>query len=133
MKNKLKFIFDNISFFYDLFETIKKEIHSNSYVKLNEFNISLILEEVFVNIFSYSNYVEPIFLKIKFLKNYTRIIIVDDGIEFNPLSYNADIYKPIESMNIGGLGIHIVKKLTSNILYKRYSSKNILFLDLKSI
>jgi len=53
--------------------------------------------------------------------------ITDDGVEFNPLKkkeVNIDI--PLEDKQIGGLGIHLVKRLMNELFYERADNKNIL-------
>jgi anti-sigma regulatory factor (Ser/Thr protein kinase) len=51
--------------------------------------------------------------------------VEDGGIPFNPLA-KKELRVPIDPKNIkiGGLGIHIVKKLTNDICYQRNRGKN---------
>lgn len=51
----------------------------------------------------------------------------DNGIEFNPIAEKEpDLTLSAEERQIGGLGIHLVKKLSSSINYERRDSKNLL-------
>ncbi len=61
---------------------------------------------------------------------FLRVVLEDDGAEFNPLLY------PCPSLNLtpaeraaGGLGIHIVKNIMDSVTYQRDGNKNILTLE----
>ena len=57
------------------------------------------------------------------------IIIGDDGIPFNPFKKDPpDTMLTVEERLIGGLGIHLVKKLMDECEYKRQTNKNIITL-----
>ena len=92
------------------------------------FEIILCLDELFTNIVSYG-FDDDRHHLIQFtlqLDNDVLILDVEDGgIPFNPLS-KQESGIPIDPKNIkiGGLGIHIVKKLTNDICYQRNRGKN---------
>jgi serine/threonine-protein kinase RsbW len=51
--------------------------------------------------------------------------VVDDGREFDPLSAPpVDVAAPLEERRVGGLGIHLLRTLTSEILYRRADGRN---------
>jgi anti-sigma regulatory factor (Ser/Thr protein kinase) len=53
------------------------------------------------------------------------ILIVDDGIAFDPRSGpEPDTAAPLESRPVGGLGIHLVKKLMDGVAYERREGTN---------
>ncbi len=53
--------------------------------------------------------------------------VEDDGRAFDPLARAApDIEQPIEEREVGGLGIFLVKKLMTEVAYRRDGGKNIL-------
>jgi serine/threonine-protein kinase RsbW len=55
--------------------------------------------------------------------------VEDDGQPFNPLEApEVDTTKPLEERTIGGLGIHIVRKLMDGLEYQRHEGKNLLVL-----
>ena len=55
------------------------------------------------------------------------IHIEDDGIPFNPLDrIHPDFPANVESANIGGLGIRIIRKLMDNVCYERKQDNNLL-------
>jgi anti-sigma regulatory factor (Ser/Thr protein kinase) len=57
------------------------------------------------------------------------IILSDDGIPFNPFKKDPpDTMLSVEERMIGGLGIHLVKKLMDEYEYKRQTNKNIITL-----
>ena len=58
-----------------------------------------------------------------------RVEIEDDGVEFNPLTHPpADTSTPLERRPIGGLGVHMIRKLMDSVLYRREGGRNILTL-----
>ena len=92
------------------------------------FEINLCLDELFTNIVSYG-FDDDRHHLIQFTLQLDKDVLVldveDGGIPFNPLS-KKEPRIPIDPKNIkiGGLGIHIVKKLTNAICYQRNQGKN---------
>lgn len=100
------------------------------------FEINLCLDELFTNIVSYGFDDDRHHLIQFTLQMDDEVLILDvedGGIPFNPLS-KQESRVPVDPKNIkiGGLGIHIVKKLTNDICYQRNRGKNHLTLK-KSI
>ena len=94
------------------------------------FEINLALEEVLTNVISYGyedSGEHEIILRL-FLKEGEVIAEVeDDGRPFNPLAAaEPDTSKPLEERPVGGLGIHLVRKLMDEVEYKRQQGKNLL-------
>ncbi|MCF6240552.1 MAG: ATP-binding protein [Bacteroidales bacterium] len=97
------------------------------------FSMNLALEEIVTNIIDYGyKGVEDYDIIIRFTleKHRLRIQIKDNAPEFNPLDVKDpdDLDKPLEERNVGGLGIHLVKKFTDNFSYRRSNGKNIVTL-----
>ncbi len=97
------------------------------------FSMNLALEEIVTNIINHGyEGKEEYSISIRFTleKHNMRIQIKDWAPAFNPLDLPEpdDIDKPIEERNIGGLGIHLVKKFTDNFNYRRSDNKNIVTL-----
>ncbi len=60
------------------------------------------------------------------------VTITNDGIPFNPFDrVGPDIAQSIEEREVGGLGIHIVKKLMDEVSYKRQRGRNVVTLIIK--
>ena len=90
--------------------------------------INICLDELFTNIVSYG-FDDDLEHKIVFTlsgdNNSVVINIEDNGIPFNPLEkIDPDFPDNVESANIGGLGIHIIRKLMDNVSYERKQGKN---------
>ncbi len=55
--------------------------------------------------------------------------VMDDGREFNPLTHPpVDTRAPLETRPIGGLGIHMMRKLMDGVEYRREGEKNVVTL-----
>jgi anti-sigma regulatory factor (Ser/Thr protein kinase) len=70
-------------------------------------------------------------ITVRFQKHDTevRVEIEDDGREFDPLTLPpADTSAPLETRAIGGLGVHMMRKLMDTVLYRRENGRNILTL-----
>lgn len=100
------------------------------------FEINLALEELITNIifYAYTDELEHRIL-LNFVKsgNKLTITLIDNGKAFDPIEAEVpvDINKPLEERKIGGLGIHLVKKLMDDVSYCRKDNKNILTLKKK--
>ena len=96
-------------------------------------NINLVLEETVSNIIFYAyqdHDLHKIFVQYQLKDASLYLTIEDDGIAFNPLEKPVlDIPDSIEDIQIGGLGLHLIKKLADSLDYQRQDSKNILSLS----
>ena len=99
------------------------------------FEINLALDELFTNIISYGFNDEDehsIKITISQQKDELCLCIEDDGVPFNPVDFEtSDVACSVENCKIGGLGIHIIRKLMDDICYRRCDDKNILTLKKK--
>jgi anti-sigma regulatory factor (Ser/Thr protein kinase) len=91
-------------------------------------DINICLDELFTNIVSYG-FEDDLEHIVRFAINLDdRVLtlnIEDDGIPFNPLEKkDPEIPADLIDVRIGGLGIHIVRKLMDDIRYKRKRGKN---------
>jgi len=90
-------------------------------------------EEVLVNITKYAYPETPGDVSVTCKKTLnTRqltVIIQDWGIPFNPLSQpQPDITAPVDTREIGGLGIYLTRRVMDEVNYKRENDSNILTL-----
>ena len=91
-------------------------------------DINICLDELFTNIVSYG-FADDLEHTIRFTinmdNNVLTLNIEDEGIPFNPLEKkDPEIPADLIDVRIGGLGIHIVRKLMDDISYKRKRGKN---------
>lgn len=92
--------------------------------------ICLILEEAVSNIiyYGYDDHKRHRITVRFFLENEELVIkITDDASAFNPLEFKEpDMDKPFGQREIGGFGIHLMRRLSDKAEYKRERNKNIL-------
>lgn len=95
------------------------------------FQIEVIIEEIFINIVKHAYKDEDRIIKINYevLDNPLRfhIIFVDDGNMFNPLEYDdPNLSDDINERKVGSLGIYIVKEYADEINYNYKNNQNVL-------
>jgi sigma-B regulation protein RsbU (phosphoserine phosphatase) len=92
--------------------------------------INVVIEEIFVNIARYAYGKDKggkVTARLSADKNKFVMQFEDEGTPFNPLVYKeVDMTAGIHERNIGGLGIHLVKKWMDEVTYERLIGKNIL-------
>ena len=99
------------------------------------FEINLALDELFTNIISYGfiddkEHIIKVTLTPE--NDALCLCIEDDGKPFNPIEFETpDVSCSVEECKIGGLGIHIMKKLMDEVCYERCGDKNVLNLKKK--
>ena len=73
--------------------------------------------------------VHPIHITFRVVVDNVEMEFEDRGREFNPLEVeDPDLVSAIENRQLGGLGIHLVKKMVDAAEYRRVGDKNILLL-----
>lgn len=98
------------------------------------FKINLAVEELFTNTVFHSikgQVDSEMKISLTLNANEIRIMLEDKGPAFDPTLVpppQQDL--PLEEMKIGGLGIHIVKELMSEISYRRMDETNVLIMSL---
>ena len=91
-------------------------------------DLNLALGEILTNIISYG-YTDSgeheITVRLSIEPGEMRVDVEDDGQPFNPLEApEADTTNPLEERAVGGLGVHLVRKLTDGLEYQRHEGKN---------
>ena len=113
---------------------VAAEAEKAGFDKINLNRIRLACEEIIVNIINYAYPDKTGFMDIVCKDNPARkglrIEIEDQGIPFNPLmSAPEDTTSlPLEDRAVGGLGIHLVRKVMDELDYRRDNDRNILIL-----
>ncbi len=86
------------------------------------FEVNLVLDELFTNIISYGfDDDSEHLIKVTMIPENEGLClcIEDDGKPFNPVEFETpDVACSIEECKIGGLGIHIIRKLMDDICYQ---------------
>lgn len=119
-----------------LADHIENFFASNHLPEETAFQLNLSLDELLTNIISYGyedRAEHEINIKITLVDKHLSVEIRDDGIPFNPLKLtDPDTTLDIEERPIGGLGIHLVRKMMDKMDYWREKDYNVLKLE-KSI
>jgi serine/threonine-protein kinase RsbW len=99
-------------------------------------DLNLALEEILTNIISYG-YTDggehEIRVRLSVQPGEVKAEVEDDGQPFNPLDVpEPDTAKALEERTIGGLGIHLVRKIVDALEYKRQGERNLLTIKKKT-
>jgi len=94
------------------------------------YQIRLALDELLTNVISYGYQDQEkheIGVRMRLEDGRLIIKLVDDAMPFNPMEAGLpDLSCPVEDRRIGGLGIHLVKKVMDRVRYERKEGKNLL-------
>lgn len=112
--------------------TLKPEL--NELYALNEFildklpkenlQVSLIVEEIFVNIVKYSK-ADSITVNAEYENQTLTMKFIDNGIQFNPLlKEDSKVPTSIDDAEIGGLGIFLTKEMADDLNYHYINGEN---------
>jgi anti-sigma regulatory factor (Ser/Thr protein kinase) len=92
------------------------------------FELNVALEEILTNVilYGYSDAADhDIVLRLAYVNETVTAEVEDDGQPFNPLAAPPpDTHAPLEERRVGGLGIHLVRKLMNSVDYDREGAKN---------
>jgi sigma-B regulation protein RsbU (phosphoserine phosphatase) len=99
-------------------------------------DLNLALEEILTNIISYGytdNREHEIKVRLSVQPGEVKAEVEDDGQPFNPLEApEPDTAQSLQERTIGGLGIHLVRKLMDSLEYKRQGDRNLLSMKKKT-
>lgn len=114
---RVKAHFDTFAEQYGIPDSIRLKIH-------------VVIDELLMNIISYAypdDDRHDIGIKIELSADRLKVSMVDDGIPFNPLGIETpDTELALEERKIGGLGIHLVRKMMDRVSYRRRIDKNVI-------
>ena len=103
-------------------------LEENSVPPRAEYAVQLVLEELVTNIINYAHddhAVHDIGVRVALEVGHVVVEIEDDGRPFDPLSVpDADVRGPIQDRPIGGLGLHLVRRMADGMDYSRTEGKN---------
>jgi anti-sigma regulatory factor (Ser/Thr protein kinase) len=95
-------------------------------------DMQVALDEILTNItnYGYTDGAEhEIRVRFRVLDDALEVIIEDDGKPFNPLEGpTPDTHAPLRERKIGGVGLHFVRNLMSEVHYDRVGDRNRLVL-----
>jgi len=97
------------------------------------FETNLVLDELVTNVISYGfpeGGDHAVHLEMSLDGDMLHVVLSDDGRPFDPCQTpEPDMSCPLEDRPIGGLGIHLVRKLVETLDYERADGRNILRLS----
>jgi anti-sigma regulatory factor (Ser/Thr protein kinase) len=96
------------------------------------YHLLVSIEEILTNIIKYGfdeQGVHPIHITFRLVLENVEMEFEDRGREFNPLEVDEpNLETALEDRQLGGLGIHLVKKMVDVAEYRREGDRNILLL-----
>lgn len=96
---------------------------------------NLAIEEMTTNIIKYGYddaAVHEILLRVEMQPEHLVLLLEDDGHEFDPLKASEpDVNLPLEEREIGGLGIHLVRRFVRKMHYERRDGRNRLTIEVR--
>lgn len=115
----------------DVLDFVSTEMEKTDCSMKKIMQITVVMEEMFVNVADYAYPDEPGQVKISIEfdsgKTKMKIRMADHGIPFNPLDRkDPDITLSAEERQIGGLGIYMMKKTMDEVYYVYENGENIL-------
>ena len=88
-------------------------------------HLALVAEELAANVAMHAKGASMLRVEVRHEGDTLHLLIEDDGPEFDPLSAPApDLDAGVEERDIGGLGVHFVRKLTRSAHYERLGGLN---------
>jgi len=95
--------------------------------------VKLVCEEIFVNIVNYSRTEKEIIMLLGHSDSSLYVQFIDDGIPFDPLTHApAPIFgEDLDDINIGGLGIMMIKENSEEAHYTRKNNQNNFLVSIK--
>ncbi len=109
----------------------------NGWSEAAEMRVNLVIEELFANVIMHShpqNAADKIIISILPEKSSVKVTIENIGEKFDPLSDapTPDLSSDLDDRNPGGLGLHLVFNLSSDVKYRYENGANILTLNIKT-
>lgn len=110
-----------------LFTFLESYCKQHQLIQQNLDGIKLVCEEIFINIVSYGQTMDDVLLVIGHDDHTICIQFEDSGVAFNPCGHKTQTNNDcLDDIQIGGLGIIMINKMTSSMQYQRINNSNIL-------
>lgn len=96
--------------------------------------IELVVEETVTNICKYAGLGRPAEVELACLEGegLFAVEVSDDGKPFDPTALPApDLGAPLAAKPIGGLGVHLIRRLCDKVAYRREGDRNVLRLEFR--
>jgi anti-sigma regulatory factor (Ser/Thr protein kinase) len=96
-------------------------------------SVSVALDELLANTIDYGG-AARIVVDVTLHPNRLSVMLIDDGQPFDPFGQDAPppplpgTALPLEERKIGGLGIHLVRKMMDDVRYERRADRNVVVL-----
>jgi len=94
------------------------------------FALEVCLEEIVTNVMKYAyppGTIGPVEISLTLEADTLQIQVLDEGAPFDPTSApEVDTTLPLEQRPIGGLGLHMVRKMMDAVHYRREGERNLL-------
>lgn len=113
--------------FAGFLEAIEAYLEAQAVPSATAAQMMIVFDEVISNVFSHGRHDrEPtVSVRIDVIEDSIKAEISDDGNAFDPLSRpEPDTISSVEDRELGGLGIHIVRKLMDEVVYSRADGRN---------
>ncbi len=97
-------------------------------------HLELAVEEAAANICSYAYEIPPgeVTVKISREIELVRIELIDSGVPFDPMTMETpDLKAELESRQVGGLGVFLIRRMLDDVHYSRCGTKNVLSLAVR--
>ena len=110
-----------------IFEFISEFFVANGIEESNSFDVQLIIEELFTNLVKYSKgATHDIAIKLKRAGEHLEIRLTDLDVEAFDMTQmpEVDTQQRITDKKVGGLGLHLVRKIADDISYEYVDRKS---------
>jgi len=97
-------------------------------------HLELAVEEATANICSYAYEIPPGEVTIKISREIEmfRIELIDSGVPFDPMAMETpDLKAELESRQVGGLGVFLIRRMLDDVHYSRSGTQNVLSLAVR--
>jgi anti-sigma regulatory factor (Ser/Thr protein kinase) len=107
---------------------VERFLASHAQAAAVEATVQLALEELVSNVIRHSDdggRELGIHVELELQRDGVHLVVEDDGAPFDPLAEPApDVEASLDEREIGGLGIHLVRHVVSDLAYRHHDGRN---------